>query len=169
MQAMQVHPQYPTHMISPEGKVWGVKREFWLSHKVTPNGYCQYTLCFNSTKKTLYIHRLVADLFCDKPSGCNQVNHKDGNKKNNHYTNLEWVTAKENRQHAFDTGLQAMPKGDLSHNTKYPSSVRKRVQVLRESGLLHREIAILTGMSRANVGLILHAMKDADTSATTSP
>lgn len=54
--------------------------------------------------KSTYCHRLVAEHFLDTPT--NQcVNHKDGNKLNNHYTNLEWVTFKENSEHASKTGL----------------------------------------------------------------
>ena len=46
-----------------------------------------------------YIHRLVARFFCINPDGKNCVNHKDGVKSNNHYSNLEWVTSSENIQH----------------------------------------------------------------------
>tara|TARA_B100000768_G_C11233555_1_gene356205 strand:+ start:390 stop:1034 length:645 start_codon:yes stop_codon:yes gene_type:complete len=49
-----------------------------------------------------YVHKLVAIMFCSNPFGITTgrsvtVDHIDGNKTNNHYTNLEWVTAKENR------------------------------------------------------------------------
>ena len=49
-----------------------------------------------------YVHKLVAIMFCHNPFGVTTgrsitVDHIDGNKTNNHYTNLEWVTSKENR------------------------------------------------------------------------
>lgn len=51
-----------------------------------------------------YHHRLVAEHFLDtEPNEC--VNHIDGNKLNNHYTNLKWVTFKQNSEHASKTGL----------------------------------------------------------------
>jgi hypothetical protein len=56
--------------------------------------------------KTRSVHRLVCLAFYGLPEGDkNIVNHKDGNKQNNHYTNLEWCTYSLNNQHAYDSGI----------------------------------------------------------------
>lgn len=55
--------------------------------------------------KTYPVHRLVAEHFIPKIDGKNFVNHKNGNKLDNHYSNLEWVTHKENVHHAWKIGL----------------------------------------------------------------
>jgi len=49
-----------------------------------------------------YVHKLVAIMYCHNPFGETTgrsitVDHLDGNKMNNHFENLEWVTNKENR------------------------------------------------------------------------
>ena len=64
-------------------------------------GYCYVIM----QHKNRSIHRLVAQAFIPNSDNKQYVNHKDGNKLNNCVDNLEWVTAKENTQHAIDTGL----------------------------------------------------------------
>ena len=56
-----------------------------------------------------YIHRLVALAFLPKPAHKNFVNHKNGNKQDYFYENLEWVTATENHRHAVQTSLIKLP------------------------------------------------------------
>jgi hypothetical protein len=51
--------------------------------------------------KAVYIHRLVAEAYIEKPSDLHiEVNHKNLNKLDNRAENLEWVTKSRNREHA---------------------------------------------------------------------
>lgn len=62
--------------------------------------YDAVCLCLNSKHKYSFIHRLVAEAFIPNSQHKTQVNHKDGNKRNNNIENLEWVTPSENMNHS---------------------------------------------------------------------
>jgi hypothetical protein len=64
------------------------------------DGYLMAILCQYGTKKTVKVHRLVANAFIDKIDGKNMVNHIDSNKSNNILSNLEWVSNLENICHS---------------------------------------------------------------------
>lgn len=68
-------------------------------------GYPTLRLSLGGVKKNYMVHRYVAQAFIPNPDNKREVNHIDGNKANNHVSNLEWVTHKENLQHAARTGL----------------------------------------------------------------
>ena len=61
--------------------------------------------CGNGNMESFKVHRLVAEAFIPNPDNKPEVNHIDGNTENNRADNLEWVTAKENMDHAWRTGL----------------------------------------------------------------
>lgn len=88
------------------------KQIFELKQHVNKKGYCFLDLAKPELKKYC-VHRLVAEAFCEKPDGCNIVNHIDNNPSNNHYTNLEWTTYSGNSQHAQNQGrlFDAQSKG----------------------------------------------------------
>jgi hypothetical protein len=62
--------------------------------------YLMAILCKDGNRKTVKIHRLVADAFVDKPDFKNIVNHIDSIKSNNVFSNLEWVSSLENNCHS---------------------------------------------------------------------
>ena len=92
------------------------------------------------------VHRLVAQAFLENPEGKAEVNHIDGDKANNRVQNLEWATSSENRQHAYDTGLQAGPKGETNGSSKL-SDDEVRYVFLNPDGLTVRELATKLGVS----------------------
>lgn len=81
-------------------------------------GYYNVTLYKNGFHKYYGIHRLVAKEFIVNPKNKTQVNHKDGNKKNNNIENLEWVTSSENMKHAFENNLHKKYYGKEHNNAR---------------------------------------------------
>jgi hypothetical protein len=76
--------------------------------KPIPNTYGYLKVrCYlqNRSVKNIYIHRLVAKYFLPNSNNTLQVNHKNGIKTDNFVDNLEWVTCKENINHAWGIGL----------------------------------------------------------------
>lgn len=76
-----------------------------MAANIAGAGYLQVSLTYLKKRANFYIHRLVAIHFIENENNLPQVNHKDGNKLNNHVSNLEWVTASENTYHAHKSGL----------------------------------------------------------------
>jgi len=110
-------------------------------------GYRVVTMRRPGFKERNRIHVLVANHFCDKPIGSQCVNHIDGNRLNNHSSNLEWTTTKGNIQHAVRTGLMDM-KGE-----KHPMSKLTREQVIqmrrfRKIGITYQRLGEMYGVER---------------------
>ena len=59
-------------------------------------------MTINGKSVTIAVHTAVARAFCDGYESGKQVNHKNGKKTDNDYTNLEWVTRQENIDHAIN-------------------------------------------------------------------
>ena len=83
------------------------RSEKMLTHKISRTGYATYHLrdATRDIESWPSAHRLVAIAFIPNIDNKPYINHKDGDKLNNHYSNLEWCTAQENTQHAYDNGL----------------------------------------------------------------
>lgn len=89
---------YDNYMVSSDGKILNIKRNKHLVNVLAER--CLIVLLYKNNKRKMhYVHRLVADAFCEKKDGKNYVNHKDLNRCNNDISNLEWVSPSENRLH----------------------------------------------------------------------
>lgn len=125
------------YFINEEGQVWSALSNKILSqHLDSQKKYLQSLMMIAGRKAGLprYIHKLVAFTWLDSPPGeigtkrgryC--VNHKDGNKMNNHVSNLEWITCDDNTRHAWQQGLNTQI-GETSTSSKLSS---KQVRLIR--------------------------------------
>ncbi len=93
---------YPNYLIYNNGQIYSKNRYLRLTIR---GDYYRVQLYCDGIKSIFSVHILVAQYFCENPDNKTFVNHKDGNKLNNHYTNLEWVTQSENSRHAHNLGL----------------------------------------------------------------
>ncbi len=112
--------EFENYLISNFARVLNVNLGKFIaisSHK-SRRGYSGYKTVWIAGKHRK-LHRLVAQAFIPNAEGKPSVNHKDGNPGNNTAENLEWVTARENSEHAIKTGLlKARKNPDLIQSLK---------------------------------------------------
>ena len=114
-------------------------------------------MALDGTKKTFKVHRLVMMAFSPIENYENlQVNHKDGNKANNHIDNLEWVTPRENQLHAFKLGLKKAKRGEDCPTSKLTREDVIKVFELRKEGFTQKEIGDIMGCTHSNISAILN-------------
>lgn len=129
---------YVGYYVTPEGDVWSTNKGIRkLKPRATGKGYT----CVKLHGVTKNIHRLVAETVIPNPDGLPQVNHIDGDKRNNTARNLEWCTSRQNIAHAQATGLRyAHPIEDVSD-----------WQLLKGWGMSYSAIAREYGMGVSSV------------------
>lgn len=94
------------YLVSNFGAIKNIRSGRILAVSYSNCGYARLNLSVDGVAKRKSVHRLVAEAFIPKNGDGYQVNHIDGNKKNNNVENLEWVTPSDNIKHAFNIGLK---------------------------------------------------------------
>ena len=119
---------YPFYLMDGSGNVY---REYDL-RKVKPrqknNKYLSIGLWLNRHQYHPLVHRLVMCTFnpCDNMQDL-QVNNIDGDKLNNHISNLEWVNCQENMNHAHTHGLYDSCKGENHKLSRYSNELALQI------------------------------------------
>lgn len=80
-------------------------KEKIINGTITRHGYITMDIEIFGKRKKKLLHRLVADILLPNPDNLPFINHIDGNKLNNHLSNFEWCTQRDNMLHAHRTGL----------------------------------------------------------------
>lgn len=141
------------YLISNHGRVKSLERiiyrrnrwhmtikERLLKLQINKKGYVRVRLCNQMAARDFSVHTLVALAFVENMDKVNnvQVNHLDGVKTNNLYSNLEWVTNGENQRHAVLNGLR---KGNVFNNKSKFS--KKQVEEIRAKHEAGKSVTIL--------------------------
>jgi hypothetical protein len=123
----------------------------WKTVKPYPqwHGYLLVKLHHAGVKKAVSLHRLVALAFVHRPDGRYEVHHIDGNKANNRWDNLEWVTKRENLTDADQRGLTR--RGELNGKAKLTAHA---VQEIRASDESASELARRYGVVPSVIGSV---------------
>jgi len=145
--------------------------EYWVSERgdiyVIRTGYklnikpCKLSGYYKIGKDTGFysLHRLVyASFVGDIPEGM-QINHIDGDKGNNHISNLELCTARENVQHAHATGLASGHVGEDNGNAKVTESDILGMYELFKQGYTNDFVGNLYGLHSRYISLVRHGKR----------
>jgi hypothetical protein len=141
------------YIVSNYGEVMSFRR--YKEGRILKNiklkiGYEQ--VCFGVASPH-YIHRLVAKAFIPNPLNLPMVHHKDGDKANNHQSNLEWVTNQENIQNAYDSGAM---KPNRKITDEQVALIKKEYF---EDGLSQYKLGAKYSVSRSTIQGILNGRR----------
>ena len=132
------------YAIEQDGRVWSYSAKKYMKLKEDKDGYFALSLKNNNGGYSKFgVHRLLMIAFNPIENMENmQINHKDGNKKNNSLENLEWVTCQENLAHARKTGLnKTFGQIGINHpNNKITEEEAKKIISLFNQGKTPSEI-----------------------------
>lgn len=91
------------YYINKEGLIYRDYGDYirYLNERESPYGYSRVSVLHKDGRRVdRFVHRLLMKTFVPNPDNKPEVNHIDGNKRNNKLENLEWVTGKENKKHS---------------------------------------------------------------------
>tara|TARA_R100000656_G_C3939607_1_gene126470 strand:- start:171 stop:755 length:585 start_codon:yes stop_codon:yes gene_type:complete len=142
--------------INEKGIVIGLVRGKVLKTPLDKYGYKKLVLSKDGKKKFTSVHRQVAKAFIPNPENLPEVNHKDGDKLNNYWENLEWTTGRKNMQHAHETGLIDYNKvsGENCYITNLTNSTVKEIRQKMANGVRNKDIEKEYGLGRSTVSKI---------------
>ena len=139
------------YSVSDFGRVRNDNTDHVLKPKDNGNGRLLVDLRKSVIGKNIQVHRLVAECFI-RPLNENEkleVNHKDGNPKNNALDNLEYVSASDNMRHAFKNGLRY--KREIPRFKKMKDDIFR----LHAEGTSQSKIAKSLGINQSHVSRTL--------------
>jgi len=122
---------FDNYLIDEKGQVFSCHSKKILKNGIEGWGYEMVGLYKNGKQCSIKVHKLVAEAFLGpRPEGM-QINHKDGVKTNNHFSNLEYCTPSQNTQHAVDIGLLKPMCGEKHFNCRLSDKTVEEIRKLK--------------------------------------
>ncbi len=153
---------FSNYIIESNGNVYSnIKGKL---RKLTPSlnkkrGYIYVSVQQDGKRKNFQLHQLVATHFIENPENKRCVNHKNGIKIDNHYSNLEWVTHGENIRHAIDNKLMIPLSKNEGYNLKYSNEICKEVINLVNSGMTYVKAGKVYNMPYSTVAHLIRGSR----------
>lgn len=155
------------YAIDESGTVYTCKahnmKPFWydnewriLKPKNNKHGYLFVIMSNFGKDVTARVHKLVASAFIPNIDNLPIINHKDGNKLNNHISNLEWCTHVHNAIHAIENNLRDTAHGERIPNSTLKDSDIPEIFAKKKSGLLNKEIGAIYNIDESTITRILN-------------
>lgn len=150
---------YPSYLIYEDGRVYSKKTKRFLKQCLNRGGYFIVNLSKKGEKpKSHRVHRLVAEnLLPPAPEDRKDVNHIDGDKTNNHVSNLEWSNKVLNGVHAHKLGLNKSPelRGEDHGCCVLTEADILNIRALKLQKVSNAEIAKIYNISKTHVWRIV--------------
>ena len=142
-------PGRDNYSISTEGEVRNDRTGKLLKQGPSTNGYARVSLSNGrgNNPKILFPHRAVAEAFIPNPDKKPDVNHLNSNKMDPRKSNLEWVTTKENMEHAIRSGGWNSLETSRKANKASVEKISKPV-IVTDSEKVEREFPSISAASR---------------------
>lgn len=140
------------YYVRDNGTIYSAKTNKILSPQLDKNGYEKVQMMSDDGKRHRYsVHRLILENFNPVEGMENlQVNHIDGDKRNNSLNNLEWVTCQENINHAIKNNLRAKVNG----SAKLTIEQVKEIFIRANNGETNMALGTEFGVSPRQIGRI---------------
>lgn len=141
---------YLKHTCNMHGPMSFMTQAKDMAQTVNASGYLTIDLRKDKTRAAGIVHRLVAKAFIANPEDLPIVNHMDSDRRNNHFSNLEWCTQQHNVQHSYDSGSNSNA-ADLHPRRVLSSAIVAEMKALFRNGTSRNALVELYGFKYCTI------------------
>lgn len=150
--AYKILSGFEKYVMFDDGRIWSKSKHHFMTACLNTDGYPQ--TMFN--RKSTTFHILIAKAFVPNPNGYKEVNHKDGNKQNCHYLNLEWTTRGANIKHAYKLGLRNSNGARIASSKIKDWQVKAIRWIYKYTKSTQKELGNFYGLTQTQIGYIVN-------------